>query len=342
MVILNFSNLSITIKDIAKMLNVSHTTVSRSLNDSPLISKETKDKVKELAKQYNYKPNFSARGLVLSKTYTIGLFFSTLRTGTSANFFLRCVRGVNSIVKDTYNLAVEAIDDYEDFGHITRRHFDGIIVMSQSPNDDEFIAHIVKENIPLVVLNREIIGQYVTTILSDDQKGAYDLTKYIIECGHRDIAFIEGKPEFLNTHKRKQGFLRAHIDAGLEFNEGFALPGKYDHESGYQAMQRILDMKELPTAVFCSNDEMALGAMKAIKQRNIAMPDEISITGFDDMGFTAYLTPSLTSVLRPIEEMSREGAQILLSKINQYQTTESQIINLKAKLIIRDSVKKLK
>ncbi len=323
------------------MLNVSHTTVSRSLNDSPLISVETKEKVKELAKKHNYRPNVSARGLVLSKSYTIGLFFSTLRVGTSANFFLKCVRGVNSIVKDTYNLAVEAIDDYGDFGHVNRGTFDGIIVMSQSPNDDEFISHIVKEEIPLVVLNREIRGQSVTTILSDDMKGAYELTRYLINCGHRDIAIIEGKPEFLNTHKRKQGFVKAHIDAGLEFNEGYALPGKYDHESGYQAMQRILEMSEMPTAVFCSNDEMALGAMKAIKQRNIDMPDQISITGFDDMGFTAYLTPALTSVLRPIEEMSKKGAQILLNKINRHEDFDNQIIQLPAKLIIRDSVKKL-
>jgi DNA-binding LacI/PurR family transcriptional regulator len=333
--------LNITIKDIAKMLNVSHTTVSRSLNDSPLISKETKDKVKEIAREYNYRPNVNARSLVLSKSYTIGLFFSTLRTGTSANFFLRAVRGVNSIVKGSYNLAVEAVDDLQDYHHINKRNFDGILVMSQSPNDDEFIAHIVSEEIPLVVLNREIIGQKVTTILSDDLKGAYQLTKYIIESGHRDIAIIEGKPEFLNTHKRKQGFINAHIDAGLEFNEGWALPGKYDLESGYVAMKKILEMKELPTAVFCSNDEMALGAMKAIKQKEIAMPDEISVAGFDDMGFTAYLTPALTTVLRPIEEMSREATQILLNKLANLEEQPIGIIHLATKMVIRDSIKKI-
>jgi len=332
---------SITIKDIAKMLNVSHTTVSRSLNDSPLISKETKEKVKAIAEKYNYRPNVSARSLVLSKSYNIGLFFSTLKTGTTANFFLNSVRGVNSVIRGRYNLAVEAIDDLVDFQQINPRSFDGIVVMSQSPNDDEFIAHVLKKDIPLVVLNREIIGQKVTTVLSDDLKGAYNITKYILDQGHRDIAIIEGKPEFRTTYKRKQGFLNAHADAGLEFNEGYALPGKYDLESGYNAMQKILGMHELPTAIFCSNDEMALGAMKAVKQRNIAMPDEISIAGFDDMGFTAYLTPALTTVLRPVEEMSKEGAQILLNKIANQEVVELNIINLDTKLIIRDSVKKI-
>jgi LacI family transcriptional regulator len=248
---------------------------------------------------------------------------------------------VNSIVKGSYNLAVEAVDDLEDYHQINKRNFDGILVMSQSPNDDEFIAHIVSEEIPLVVLNREIIGQKVTTILSDDLKGAYQLTKHIIESGHRDIAIIEGKPEFLNTHKRKQGFINAHIDAGLEFNEGYALPGKYDLESGYLAMKQILEMRELPTAVFCSNDEMALGAMKAIKQKEIAMPDEISVAGFDDMGFTAYLTPALTTVLRPIEEMSREATQILLNKMANLEHQPTGIIHLATKLVIRDSIKKI-
>ena len=323
------------------MLNVSHTTVSRSLNDSPLISVETKERVKEVAAKHNYQPNVSARSLVLSKSYNVGLFFSTLKTGTTANFFLNSVRGVNSIIKGKYNLPVEAIDDLENFQQINLRTFDGIIVMSQNPNDDEFIAHVLKEQIPLVVLNREVIGQKVTTVLSDDLAGAYDITKHILDQGHKDIAIIEGKPEFKTTYKRKQGFINAHIDTGLEFNERYAFQGNYDIESGYSAMQKILDLEERPTAVFCSNDEMSLGAMKAIKQRNIVMPDEISIAGFDDMGFTAYLTPALTTVLRPVEEMSKEGAQILLNKIEGDDPKELGIINLDTKLIVRDSVKKL-
>lgn len=323
------------------MLNVSHTTVSRSLNDSSLISKETKERVIEVAKKYNYSPNVSARSLVLSKSYNIGLFFSTLKTGTTANFFLNSVRGVKSIIKGKYNLAVEAIDDLVDFHQITIKNFDGIIAMSQSPNDDEFIAYVLREGIPIVVLNREVIGQKVTTVLSDDLTGAYNLTKYIIDQGHKDIAIIEGKPEFRTTYKRKQGFVNAHQDAGLEFDERHSLKGNYDLESGYTAMQTVLDMEKTPTAIFCSNDEMALGAMKAIKERNIAMPDEISIAGFDDMGFTAYLTPSLTTVLRPVEEMSKEGTQILLNKIESNETAELGIINLDTKIIVRDSIKKI-
>ena len=315
--------------------------MSRSLNDSSLISKETKEKVKEVARKYNYRPNVNARSLVLAKSYNIGLFFSTLQTGTTANFFLNSVRGVNSIIRGRYNLAVEAIDDLVDFQQISNRNFDGIIVMSQTPKDDEFIAHVLREKIPLVVLNREVIDQHVTTILSDDLTGAYNLTKYIIEQGHKKIALIEGKPEFRSAYKRKQGFINAHYEAGLSVNEDYILKGNYDLESGYASMQLILEMQDRPSAVFCSNDEMALGAMKAIKQRGIVMPDEISIAGFDDMGFTAYLTPSLTTVLRPVEDMSKEGTQILLNKIENNETVELGIINLDTRIIIRDSINKV-
>lgn len=333
--------MSVTIKDIAKLLNVSHTTVSRSLNDSPLISKKTKDKVKEVAKKYNYRPNVSARSLVLSKSYNIGLFFSTLKTGTTANFFLSSVREINSIIKGRYNLAVEVIEDLVDFQQINIRNFDGIIVMSQSPNDDEFLAHVIRAEIPLVVLNREVIGQKVTTVLSDDLAGAYSITRHIIEQGHKDIAIIEGKLEFRSTYKRKQGFINAHNEAGLEFKECYSFIGNYDLESGYSAMKKILNLKKLPSAVFCSNDEMALGAMKAIKEEDISMPDDISIAGFDDMGFTAYLSPALTTVLRPVEEMSREGIEILLKKIEGGEIEDIGIINLDTELIIRDSIKKI-
>ncbi len=324
------------------MLNVSHTTVSRSLNDSPLISKETKEKVKEIARKYNYRPNVNARSLVLSKSYTIGLFFSTLKTGTTASFFMSTVRGVSEVVKGKYNMAVEGIDDLPDFHTINTRSFDGVVVMSQSPNDDAFIAHVIREGIPVVVLNREIANQNVATILSDDLAGAYKVTKHMIEMGHLKLAIIEGKPEFKTTYKRKQGFINALHDAGIDFDEKYAFKGNYDLESGYQAMKGILSMDELPTAVFSSNDEMAVGAMKAVKEQGMRLPDDISIAGFDDMGFTAYLTPALTTISRPVHEMSREGASLLLEKIDKNEPNGHDIIQMDTELVVRESVKNLK
>jgi LacI family transcriptional regulator len=320
------------------MLNVSHTTVSRSLNNSPSISKETKARVLEIAKKHNYRPNVSARSLVLSKSYNIGLFFTTLETGTTAHFVLDAVRGVNSIIRGTYKLAVEAIADQDDFHQVSKRNFDGILVISQSPNDDAFIAHVQKEGIPQVVMNREVEGHTVTTVLSNDYQGVYQITRHIIDNGHRRIGIIEGKEGFRSAKRRKEGFIAAHEDAGLVFDQSLAIAGKYNLQSGYEAMVHLLHRSPKPTAVFCSNDEMAVGAMKAAKDHGLEMPDDMSIAGFDDMGFTAYLSPALTTVLRPIEEMSTESTQILLNKIEYGAHKELGTIHFDTRLVIRESI----
>jgi LacI family transcriptional regulator len=333
--------MNITIKDIAKMLNVSHTTVSRSLNDSPLISKATKDKVKALAKKYNYKPNVSARSLVLARSYNIGLFFSTLKTGTTANFFLDTVRGVNEVLKGAFNLSVEAVDDLSNFDGINNQRFEGIIMMSQNPKDDEFIAHVLKEGIPLVVLNREVRQQKVSTVLSDDFIGAYNLSNYVLDQGHVKIAIIEGMPEFKTTQRRKQGFLKALEERSVQHNPDLAIEGKYTIESGYKAMKTLLKLSELPTLVFCSNDDMAIGAMKAIREANLSIPDQISIVGYDDCGISGYLSPALTTIKRPIEKISSEGTKTLLKKLNEPSSEEGMIIYLETSLMVRDSVKNI-
>ncbi len=322
------------------MLNVSHTTVSRSLNDSPLISQETKERVKELAKAYGYTPNVNARSLVLAKSYNLGLFFSTLQAGTTANFFLEAVRGVNKIVKGQYNLAVEAIDDLKSYDGINKRSFDGVMLMSQSPHDDAFIAHILREQIPLVVLNREIQGQKVSSVLADDLVGAYNATRYIVQQGHTAVAVIEGKAEFRTTLKRKQGYLDALSEAGIAYRNDYAVSGNYDVESGYTAMKKILNLADRPTAVFCFNDDMAVGAMKALNENGLTVPQDMSIVGYDDNGFTAYLSPALTTVKRPIELLGSEGAKMILKKMETGDGEAPEKIMLKTELIVRESVRK--
>lgn len=330
-----------TIKDIARMLNVSHTTVSRSLNDSPLISKDTKARVLEIARKYNYTPNVTAKSLVLSKSYNIGLFFSTLKEGTTANFFLCSVRGVNKIVNEPYKLVIDAVDEVEDFQYVKKKNFDGIILVSQDPQDDSFISHVLENNIPIVVLNREVEKLIVNTVLTDDRHGAQETTEYLLRMGHRKIAFIEGKATFKSAALRKEGFELAMRKVGIKIPERFVERGSYDLESGYEAMERLLQLKRKPTAVFCSNDDMAIGAMKAISDMGLRVPDDVSLIGFDDNGISAYLTPAISTVRRPIEEMSREGATLLLNILNEGKDKATRVIHLKAELEIRASVKKL-
>ncbi|WP_248926511.1 LacI family DNA-binding transcriptional regulator [Paenibacillus hamazuiensis] len=329
----------VTIKDIARLAGVSHTTVSRALNDSPLINPDTKERIKALAAGLNYSPNFSARSLVLDRSYNIGLFFSTLQTGTSAGFFYEAVRGVNDIIKSQYNLVVRGIDDYKSYESITRKSFDGILVMSQSEADQPFIEHAAAKGIPLIVMNRPVENAQVMNMIPDDRGGAYRIVEYLIEQGHRRIAIIEGKESFKSTQSRREGYFDALKKHGLTVALGYRVQGNYNLESGYTAMNKLLKLPERdrPTAVFCCNDEMALGAIKAIHEKGLKVPGDMSVVGFDAQLFSGYTSPALTTVRRPIEQIGREGAARLLEGIEKKQIAK-ETIYFHTELVIRDSV----
>lgn len=339
--------MSVTIKDIARVANVSHTTVSRALNDSPLINDKTKSRIRKIAAEMNYSPNVNAKSLVTLRSYNIGLFFSTLSTGTSAFFFYDVVRGVNRAIGDSYNLVVKAIDELDGvFNRVSPQNFDGIIIMSQSADDNRMIRHIIDKGIPVVLLNREAAGLPVCNILSDDKAGAFQLVDYLIRNGHRRIALIEGKAGFQSSVQRKMGFLDAHAANGLQPDPALQTVGRYDVESGYEGMKRLLQSRDHPTAVFCSNDDMAVGAIKAIVEQGLRVPDDISVAGFDDNVFAAYTTPALTTVRRPIEEVSRRGADMLLAMIeeklkNGQTAIRTDQVYLQAELVVRESVIRL-
>lgn len=332
--------MNVTIKDIAKLANVSHTTVSRALNNSPLINEETKSKIKVIAKQLKYVPNYNAKNLVMHKSNNIGLFFSSISEGTSPSFFFETVSGVNSVIKKNYNLVVRGIDDYKDFSIINDKSFDGIILMSQSDNDNSFIYHVMDNKIPLVVLDRDVAENSIVNILSDDGEGAFKAVKHLIENGHSDIAIIEGQEEFKSSKERKDGFIKALIDYNIPVNKNYIIPGNYHMKSGYKGMKKLLELSNVPTAVFCSNDDMAIGAIKAINDSKFKSPEDISIVGFDNIDFCEYSTPALTTVKRPMKKISMLGCEKLLELLGK-KDWHGEKIYIKTELIIRDSVCKI-
>ncbi|MFT8348424.1 LacI family DNA-binding transcriptional regulator [Clostridium saccharoperbutylacetonicum] len=332
--------MSVTIKDIAKLANVSHTTVSRALNNSPYINEETKVKIKALAKELNYVPNYSAKSLVLLKSYVIGIFFSSISEGTSDTFFHEIIKGVNKVMDKEYNLVIRGIDDYEYSHPIDNKNFDGIIVVSQSKNDDKFIKTILEKNIPTVVINRNIDDDKIINIMSDDTKGSYDAVAYFIENNHKRIALIEGNKEFESSSYRRKGYIKALEDNKIPINEELIISGKYDLQSGYISMNKLLELDEKPTAVFCSNDDIAVGAMKAISESGLRVPDDISIIGFDDSNFCNYVTPTLSSVKKDSLTMSKYGGTYILNLINNKEIDRNKVF-IESKLVMRKSVKKL-
>jgi LacI family transcriptional regulator, purine nucleotide synthesis repressor len=332
--------MGITIKEIAKMAKVSHTTVSRALNNSPFINQETKDRILEIAKRLNYVPNFNAKSLVLQKSHNIGLFFSTISKGTSSSFFHETIIGVNNILKNRYNLLVQGIDDYSDYLSLDNSRFDGIIIMSQMDSDNAFIYKVVEKSIPLVILNRESNIDSAVNILAAEKEGAYSALKYLVQNGHKDIAILEGKEGFISTVNRKDGYLQALIENKIEIRQEYMVGGNYDIESGYQGMRKLLSLPNVPTAVFCSNDNMAVGAAKAVHESGLKVPENISIIGFDNSEFCKYVTPALTTVKKPIREMSTEGAGRLMDMLEGNEV-KGERIYISTELVIRESVASL-
>jgi LacI family transcriptional regulator len=334
----------VTIKDIAKLANVSHTTVSRALNDSPLIKPGTKKKILELASQLNYTPNYNAKSLVMQKSYTIGLFLTSITNGTSSSFFVETVKGVNSVISEEYNLYVRGIENLGDFTMINHRRFDGIILMSQSDVDDDFIDYLKEKEIPCVVLGRDIGESSLVNILSNDREGSAQVVKHLLKNGHRDIAIVEGIKGFKSTVERKAGYLKALEDSNIPVKNEYIIQGNYDMESGYKAMETLLALPQPPTAVFCSNDDMAIGALNAAFANGRMVPQDISIVGFDDIEFARYTNPSLTTVKRPIEKISSLGAKKILEMLGKEEHTEitGEKVYVETELVIRQSVSPLK
>lgn len=323
-----------TIKDIAKYLGISHSTVSRALNDSPLIKEDTRRQVLQAAELLDYVPNMSAKNLVMQKSNIIGLFFSSMTEGTSDNFLVDVIKSINDSLESQYSLTVNGIDKLADNNKLSPQLFDGILIMSQSDEDDLFIKKVQQSDIPYVILNRHLNDSSLPNISSQDRQGVQTAIRYLFELGHRNIGFIKGKKGFRSTSERYLGYQDALQEKGLPLEPAFVSDGDYTIQSGQKAAEVLL-AQEI-TAIFCSNDDMAFGALHACKKLGKRVPEDISIVGFDDSHFAAYSLPSLTTVHKPIQAISQLGVELLLKEIQTKHAISEQHL-VKTSLVIRES-----
>lgn len=305
----------VTIKDIAKVAGVSHTTVSRALNDSASIRPETKERIQQIARELNYVTNYSAKSLVHQKSYTIGLYFSSMHQSTSASFLKDVLTAVTQQVGGRYHISVNALDMLDSFISVTPQRFDGIILMSQSDSDDPFIYHVKQKELPLVVINRQLEDNGVVNVVASDRLGVASAIDSAVELGHRRIGFIGGNRSYRSSIERKAGFLDGMFSHDLPVPPDYLCEGDYSISSGRKEMGKLLRLPMPPTCVFCANDDMAIGAIKACYAASLEIPKDISIIGFDDISFATYTTPALSTVHKPLVEISRRGTEMLLNMI---------------------------
>ncbi len=331
--------MAVTIKDIAKKAGVSYSTVSRALNDVSVGKSESKEKVISIAREMGYVPNQAAIHLKLSRSYNLGLFFSTISKATSPFVLHDVLTGVYSVVGSRYNVMVKGIDMYEK-GTLNPSFYDGIIVLSQRTEDGSFIEEVLEKKVPMAAICR-IVPYDVPNVVTDEARAMEKAMDYLIEMGHRRIAVIEGSPGLDSTRLRHQGWRDSMQKHGLDPETVPVEMGNYRYASGYQAAIRILEREEKPTAILCFNDEMAFAARAAVYEAGLTVPGDVSLVGFDNWDMSGYGTMKLTTVERSMSELAKEGTRVLLRQLEDGMIDNSRIF-LDNRLIIRETVKDLR
>jgi LacI family transcriptional regulator len=335
----------ITIYDLARKLNISPATVSRGLKDHPAISKKTKKRIFDLAKEMGYRSNNFARNLRKQTTNTIGVIVPRL----NSYFMSTVIAGMEKVANDEgYNLIISQSSESGQKEIASARtmfnnRVDGLLV--SLAYDTEDVGHFdvfMKKNIPLIFFDRVIDNRNCVNVLIDNRKAAYDATKHLIDQGCKRIVHITATPKRNVYIDRLQGYKQALADHNIKFREEYVIISNLSQEAGTVAVETIKQMKPLPDAVFVANDNCAVGCVLALKQSGIKIPQEIAVVGFNNDPVSTVVEPNMTTINYPGYEMGEIAARNLINHLNGISSiTSTNTILLRSELIIRaSSIKK--
>jgi len=335
----------VTINDIAKAANVSPSTVSRAIADSPRISKATKKKIFKIMEEMNYYPNVIARSLARKATNIIGiLVMGTTEKAFQHPFFPEILRGVASVAyKSNYKILIssvtnmdeqrEIVDDLTQSG-IT----DGIILLSSGVKDPS-ISYLKEIHFPFVIVGRPDNENEANWVDNDNVSVGYQMTRHLIEMGCTEIAFLGVDPKFIVTLDRLKGYKMALQDNNIPINEDLIIEGKFVDDTGYDLMKKLADRGMAPSGVIACDDLLAFGVIKYLKEKGLRVPDDVAVAGFNNVPLSSYFTPPLTSVDINAFSLGAKGFELLMACMkSEYKSFNRAIIP--AQLIIRESTMK--
>lgn len=332
-----------TIYDISKKTGFSPTTVSKALNNYPDVSDKTKQIILKKARELGYIPNSHARILITKKSWTIGVLFDEkLNVGIKHPFFSAVIE---SFKKNIESKGYDLLFISKDIGgkkttyldHCRIRGVDGVIIISSDFNNEQ-IQELIDSDIPCVLIDIE--SNKASTVYSDNIQGCYLAVEYLYSLGHRKIAHIYGSQDTFAGNIRLNGFISALEKFKLEKNDNYLVDGGYfSFDGGYKAMKKLLALEDLPTAVFVSGDLMAIGAISAINEKGLRVPDDVSIVGYDDLDICKYVTPKLTTIRQNTNLIGENAADVLINAIDKKNARTSVIVPVE--LVVRDSCKSL-
>lgn len=330
-----------SIKDIARIARVSHPTVSRALQNSPLVNPRTAEKIRKIALESGYRASAVARGLVTRRTRTIGLVVTTV----ADPFTSEVVSGIEQTAND-HGYSVFLADSNADpererkvVQAFAERRVDGIIVTS-SRVGALYLPLLSEMMVPIVLVNDQHPGAFVHSVMICNLEGSRAVANHLVELGHRRIAYLGDKFGYQSDAERYAGYREALHAAGIPHDPELEVHGDGKPEAAMRAMDALLALTHPPTAVCCYNDMSALGAMRLIHMHGLRVPDDISVAGFDDLFVASYTQPPLTTVRQPMRRMG----QMAMESLFKLMSGEEQEFKIKveAELIVRESTARVK
>jgi len=320
--------LTVTIYDVAREAGVSMATVSRVVNNNPNVKPQTRKKVFEAIEKLGYRPNAVARGLASKKTTTVGVVIPDI----SNSIFAEVARGIEDIANMYhYNIILCNADKKKDkeirvINTLLEKQVDGLLFMGGVVTD-EHIRAFQTSTVPIVLCGTTVDNGEIPSVDIDHEAAAYDAVNMLIEEGHRRIGMISGTLQDPATgYARYNGYRRALENAGIPVREELVRLGNYRYESGAEAMSYFLGLAERPTAIFAATDEMAIGAIHAIQDHGLKVPDDVSVISIDNIRMASMVRPQLTTVAQPMYDIGAVSMRLLTKLMNKETVEETKVV----------------
>jgi LacI family transcriptional regulator len=330
---------SVTIKDVARVSGVSPMTVSRVINGSQRVSPESRRRVEQAISELGYVPSRLARGLSRQRTGTLALIVPDVANP----FFTLIVRAAEDVARRAgYRIILcdtrgDLIIEREVIEEMIAHRVEGIVIAPVSDGSRGHLLRLAKFGVPFVLVDRTVPGIDVDAILGDSVGGAQQLVEHLISLGHRRIGFIVESDDVSTARDRRRGYESALVAAGIPLDPAIVAKAIVDPGGGFDGMQRLLELDDPPTAVFTVNNLVALGAIEAVREVGLEVPDDVALVCFDDIEYASRLNPFLTVMEQPAEAFGTLGTQLLLNRIEGRGSERPRLVVLPAEFVVRKS-----
>jgi len=331
--------MTITIYDVAREAGVSMATVSRVVNGNPNVKPTTRKKVLETIERLGYRPNAVARGLASKKTTTVGAIIPDI----SSMFFADLARGIEDIATMyKYNIILANSDRNKDkelqlINTMLEKQVDGILFMGGEISE-EHIRQLTSNSVPVVLSSTYDETNTIPSVNIDNEKAAYEATKFLIEQGNNNVAFIYGHDETPISRFKFEGYKRALVEFDFTLTQDFIVNVDYSYDSGIKAVRQLLSLQRKPTAVFVASDEMALGVIHGAQDMGYRVPEDLEVFGFNNTRLATMVRPTLSTIVQPMYDIGAVSMRLLTKFMNNEEVEDKKII-LPHRIIERDSTK---